>query len=533
MCDGDHPVPDGGPVMTGGIGDWIVRRAARKPEAVALIDGDTGRTITYGELETNVAELATGLYEHGIRRGDRVALLMENTPEFVEVIFAAWYLGAVVVPINFRLAGPEIRYLLSDSGACAMVVSDRFADLATSALDGNGAAIRFVVTAGDVAAVASLPTSPLADLRGGARRRPDPLTSPDDLCIVMYTSGTTGRPKGAMLSHGNMQWNAINVATIGTGLSGVTRTLAVAPMFHIGALGLSVLPILYAGGTVVTVRAFDPAACLKLIAEHRVTTQFMVPAMWSSLSSVPDFDDHDVSSVEYVLCGGAPCPIPVIEFYQQRGWAFLEGFGMTEASPNTLVLDADNVVSHAGSVGRPFMHVDVRIVDEEDHDVRVGEVGELVLRGPNIFAGYWGLPVETAEAFRGGWFHSGDLGRADEDGFITLVDRKKDMIISGGENVYPIEVEQVLFRHPEVADVAVIGVPHERWGESVMAVIVPVEGASPDADAIIAYTREHIAHFKCPRVVEVLEELPRTATGKVLKRELRQQFVGTTQTVHR
>jgi fatty-acyl-CoA synthase len=259
----------------------------------------------------------------------------------------------------------------------------------------------------------------------------------------------------------------------------------------------------------------------------------MVPAMWAALSEAPDFDRHDLSCIQFVLCGGAPCPIPVIEFYRGHGWSFLEGFGMTEASPNTLLLDGEFVISHAGSVGRPFMHVDVRIVDGEDHDVAIGQVGELVLRGPNLFAGYWGLPAETAEAMRGGWFHTGDLGRADQDGFVTLVDRKKDMIISGGENVYPIEVEQVLFRHPGVADVAVIGAPDERWGETVVAVVVAVSGARPDGDELIAHSRENLAHFKCPRRVEFVAELPRTATGKVLKRELRRLYTGSDTTVHR
>jgi fatty-acyl-CoA synthase len=442
-------------------------------------------------------------------------------------------LGAIVVPLNFRLAATEITYLLADSGAVAVVVSDRFRELAGDALRMPGHGVRHVITETDQGAVAGLPTTALPALRRVPGRGPDPLIRAEDLCVLMYTSGTTGRPKGAMLTHSNMQWNAINLATVGTGLSGSTVTIAVAPMFHIGALGLSVLPILYAGGTVITVRAFDPARTLALMAQHRVTTQFMVPAMWAALSRVPDFDDHDVAAMQFTLCGGAPCPLPVIEFYQRRGWQFLEGFGMTEASPNTLLLDAEFVVSKAGSVGRPFMHVDVRIVDEQDHDVMPGQVGELVLRGPNIFAGYWGLATESAEAMRGGWFHTGDLGRADEDGFITLVDRKKDMIISGGENVYPVEVEQVLYRHPGVAEVAVIGIPDERWGEMVCAVVVPKEGSTIAGEDVIRYVRERIAHFKSPRRVEVVDELPRTATGKVLKRELRLRYTGAGESVHR
>jgi fatty-acyl-CoA synthase len=519
------------------IGEWVARRALRRPTATALIDADTGQVTSYAELDDEVRAMAAALHDLGVRRGDRVALIMENSPAFVHVMFGAANLGAVVVPVNFRLAAAEIAYLLADSGAMTLAVSDRFASLAAAALTACSGrhGVRQVLTETLEGGLAGLPSATVGSLIAGtsARRGPDPVVGGGDVSVIMYTSGTTGSPKGAMLTHDNMQWNAFNMLTVGEGMSGSTVTVTVAPMFHIGALGLSVLPVLYAGGTVVTVRAFDPPRALELIEKHRVTSQFMVPAMWAALSQVPDFDSHDLSSVRWALCGGAPCPLPVIEFYQQRGWRFLEGFGMTETSPSVLVLEEDFVVSHAGSVGRPVMHVDVRIVDAEDHDVPVGEVGELVLQGPNVFAGYWGRPVETAEAMRGGWFHSGDLGRFDADGFVTLVDRKKDMIISGGENVYPIEVEQALFRHADIADVAVIGVPDPKWGETVLAVVVPVPTASLDADAVIAHARERIAHFKCPRRVEFVEELPRNATGKILKRTLREQFTGVGDAVHR
>ena len=519
------------------IGEWVARRAERRPTATALIDADTGQVTSYAELDDAVRAMAAALHGLGVRRGDRVAVLMENSPEFVHVLFGAANIGAVVVPINFRLAAPEIAFLLADSGAVALAVSDRFASLASGALAACSGrhGVRQVLTETLDGGLAGLPTATVGSLIAGAdeRRGPDPAIGEHDISVIMYTSGTTGSPKGAMLTHSNMQWNAFNMLTVGDGMSGSTVTIAVAPMFHIGALGLSVLPVLYAGGTVVTVRAFDPGRTLELIEKHSVTSQFMVPAMWSALSQVPDFDSHDVSSVRWALCGGAPCPLPVIEFYQQRGWRFLEGFGMTETAPSVLLLDEEFVVSHAGSVGRPFMHCDVRIVDDEDHDVPVGSVGELIIRGPNVFAGYWGRPVETAAAMRGGWFHSGDLGRFDTQGFVTLVDRKKDMIISGGENVYPIEVEQALFRHSSIADVAVIGVPDPKWGETVLAVVVPATPGALDANAVIAHARERIAHFKCPRRVEFIDELPRNATGKILKRTLRERYTGTGDSVHR
>jgi fatty-acyl-CoA synthase len=350
----------------------------------------------------------------------------------------------------------------------------------------------------------------------------------------MYTSGTTGVPKGAVLTHDNMLWNAVNMLSAGPGIASTDVTIAAAPLFHIGALGLSALPLLYAGGTVVVVPSFDPAGFLDLLAAERVTTQFLVPAMWAALTRVPDLGDRAFPALRWAISGGAPCPLPVIERFLALGWTFTEGFGMTELSPAALFLDTADVVTHAGSVGRPFLHVDARLLDDVGQDVGVGEVGELVLRGPTVFAGYWNRPAETAEVMRAGWFHSGDLGVRDAQGFVTLVDRRKDMIITGGENVYPVEVEQVLHRHPGVGDVAVVGVGDPQWGESVVAVVVAADpGAPPAAEELIAFTRERIAHFKAPRRVEFVDELPRNATGKLLKRVLRERFAGSAAAVSR
>jgi acyl-CoA synthetase (AMP-forming)/AMP-acid ligase II len=260
---------------------------------------------------------------------------------------------------------------------------------------------------------------------------------------------------------------------------------------------------------------------------------FLVPAMWEALTQVPKCESYDLSELRFGVSGGAPCPITVIEFMQERGVTFQEGFGMTETAPLVSVLAAEDLPAKAGSIGRVAMHVDARIVDEQDRDMPAGLVGELVLQGPNIFKGYWGLPAASAEAFRNGWFHTGDLGRMDAEGFITLVDRKKDLIITGGENVYPIEVEQVLFRHPQIADVAVIGAPDERWGETVVAVVVPKPGESPTERDVIEYARGRIAHFKAPSRVEFVSELPRNATGKILKRDLRLKFSGRAESLGR
>jgi fatty-acyl-CoA synthase len=507
--------------MDEGIGAWVARRAARSPDAVALVDGPTGTRTSYAELDDRVGARAGRLAALGIGHGDRVALLGENSPAYLEWLFAAARLGAIAVPVNMRLAAPEVAYVLDDAGARVLVASAAFAPLADAAC----------------AETATPPTlvTLTADPDGPVRREPEPAAGRGgEPCVIMYTSGTTGQPKGAVLTHDNMLWNAVNMLSAGPGIASTDVTIAAAPLFHIGALGLSALPLLYAGGTVVVVPSFDPAGFLDLMAAERVTTQFLVPAMWAALTRVPDLGDRAFPALRWAISGGAPCPLTVIERFLALGWTFTEGFGMTELSPAALFLDTADVVTHAGSVGRPFLHVDARLVDDAGDDVGVGEVGELVLRGPTVFAGYWNRPAETLEVLHEGWFRSGDLGVRDAQGFVTLVDRRKDMIITGGENVYPVEVEQVLHRHPGVGDVAVVGVGDPQWGESVVAVVVPADSSAPPAaEEVIAFARERIAHFKAPRRVELVEELPRNATGKLLKRVLRERFAGSAAAVSR
>ena len=512
-----------------GIGHWITRRAFYSGEHIALIDGQ--RRISYADFDRRTDKLASALRDLGVRQGDRVACLQYNSASFLELLFATAKLGAIFVPINFRLAAPEVAYLLADSGADVFVWSGPLSQLAGDALRGEGVRVRLGVTVGG---------DPHDDendyetLLGSGK--PVPLgmrVAGSDVAMLMYTSGTTGRPKGVMLTHDNLLWHAINNLNLGPGLRSTDRTVTVAPMFHIGALGVHTLPLFYVGGTVAVLPSFNPEETLAMMATERVTLQFLVPAMWSALMTVPDFETYDLSALELAVTGGAPCPLPVLEYFQSRGVPFQEGFGMTEAAPGVSLLDTDHLKEKSGSIGRPNFHVQTRIVDENDRELPTGEVGELVLRGPNIFVGYWGLPEATAEAFRGGWFHTGDLGRVDDEGFITLVDRKKDMIITGGENVYPIEVEQVLWRHHAVREVAVVGVPHPKWGETPIAVVAVEDGAEVTGDDLIAFARERLAHFKCPTRVEYVSELPRNATGKILKTALRKQFGGDESAVHR
>jgi fatty-acyl-CoA synthase len=522
-----------------GIGSWVTRRAALDGDDVALIEGGT-RT-TWAEFEERTNRLGHALMTLGVRRGDRIAVLMFNSVTFMETVFAVAKLGAIVVPVNFRLQGPEVAYILADAGADVLVHHDALAVVARTATADPAVRVRHrievVAPAGAPRSPAPVPDGPDAAL-GYEHLMAAATTDPLDMDVdpsqphgIMYTSGTTGRPKGAVLTHANAVANARNGLTQGRGVHQGDVTVTAAPLFHIGGLGVHSLPFVYVGATNVIVPSFDPPAFLEAMATHRATVQFLVPAMWAALTRVPDFDRFDLGALEMAVSGGAPTPLPVIEFFDARGVTFQEGFGMTETAPSVSVLDAAHIRSKAGSIGRPLQDVETRVVDEDDRDVGVDAVGELLVRGDNVFAGYWMLPAATAEAFRGGWFHTGDLARVDPDGYITLVDRKKDMIITGGENVYPIEVEQVMFRHPAIREAAVFGVADERWGETVIAAVALDDAAT--AEDIIGYCRARLAHFKCPTRVEVVDELPRNATGKVLKTALRATYGSTAAAVSR
>jgi fatty-acyl-CoA synthase len=518
--------------MDHGIGSWPTIHALRNPERTAFVDGSTGAVTTWRELEARTNALADGLRQRGVRRGDRVALLTLNSVAMMEVYFAVAKLGAISVPINFRLTPAEVRYILSDSGAAVAFQSTPLAPVLAEAAEGTALRHRITIPV-DAERAAGGPNEFEELVASGSPQRVTRDVGPDDLCVIMYTSGTTGRPKGAMLTHGNFTANAINLQGFGDGLSRQDITISAAPLFHIGALGVHTMPLAFVSGATVVMEAFTPEGWLELAEKHRITKAFNVPAMWAAIAQAEGLKTRDLSSLTFAVSGGAPCPLVVIKAMQAAGMAFTEGFGMTETAPAAACLQQEDVVAHAGSIGRPVNLVDFRIVDEEDREVPTGVVGELAMRGPSVFVGYWDNPEATAEALRGGWFHTGDLARVDEAGYYTLVDRKKDMVITGGENVYPIEVEQVIYEHPAVVEVAVIGAPDEKWGETVVAVVVRRAESSLGEEELIAWTRERIASFKAPRRVTFVDELPRNATGKILKRELRSQWTGTTSQVAR
>ncbi|MBO4252616.1 acyl-CoA synthetase [Streptomyces griseorubiginosus] len=493
-----------------GLGSWPARRARKTPHRTALIHG--GTSLTYAQLYDRTTRLAHALRSRGIRRGDRIAYLGPNHPSYLETLFAAGTLGAVFVPLNTRLAGPEIAFQLADSGAKALVYGPSHAGL-VAGLPGDTDVRAYVEVGAEYEeALAGAPAEPV-----------DGPVAPDDTCIIMYTSGTTGRPKGAMLTHANLTWNAVNVL-IDHDLIADERALVSAPLFHTAGLNMLTLPVLLKGGTCVLVEAFDPNTTFDLIEEHRITFMFGVPTMFEQVARHPRWPDADLSSLRILTCGGSPVSTPLIAAYQERGLTFLQGYGMTEASPGTLFLDAEHAVSKAGSAGVPHFFSDVRVVRPDLTPVDVGETGEVVVRGPHVMPGYWGLPEETAASFADGWFRSGDAARVDEDGYVHIVDRIKDMIISGGENIYPAEIEDLLLAHPGIVECAVIGVPDEKWGEVPRAVVVPREGVTVDPDEVLASLAGRLAKYKIPKSVVLADELPRTASGKLLKSRVRNRY---------
>lgn len=493
-----------------GIGSWTARRARMSPNRTAVVHD--GREWTYAELHdrsTRVAHMLAGL---GVAGGARVAYLGPNHPTFLETLFGTGLVGAIFVPLNTRLTPTELAHILRDSGTSVLVHAPTH--------DEHAAELRELV---DVAHVLNLET--YERLVTGAAAAPlDEPVDPDDVAMIMYTSGTTGRPKGAALSHANIHWNSVNLL-IDVDLAGDEITLVNAPMFHVAALNQTVLPTLLKGGTVVLMSAFDPSATLAVVAERRVTYLFGVPAMFQAVAAAPGWAAADLSSVRTMICGGAPVPEKVITTYQERGLIFLQGYGLTESAPSALFLRATESRDKVGSAGTPCFFTDVRLVGPSGRDVAAGEPGEVVLHGPNVMSGYWGKPAETAAVLSAdGWLRTGDVAVADEDGYLYIRDRIKDVIISGGENIYPAEVEDALHQHPAVADCAVIGVADERWGEVGRAVVVLRGSASPEE--LLASLTGRIARYKIPKSVVFADTLPRTASGKLLKSRLRTTYGG-------
>jgi fatty-acyl-CoA synthase len=502
--------------------DWIGHHAANRPVHEAVRELATGRSFTYADLDRRIDAMAAHFAALGIGRGERVAVLAHNGVEFFDVQFACARTGAICVLLNWRLTVSELEYILTDSSPMLLVHDVEFADAAEQ-LQGRCSIDSLLTIDGGT------PDSPYeAALAAGSDRQPvERITlTHDDVVTIMYTSGTTGLPKGAMITHGMNFWNCVNLG-IPAGIGIDTVHLNVLPLFHTGGLNCYSNPVLHAGGTVVLMRQFDPGETLRVLGdpEQGITHFFAVPAPYQFMMQHPDFADTDLTRLRIAGVGGAPCALTIMEGWTERGVQLAQGFGMTETSPAAIFLDPGDALRKIGSTGKALMHTEYRIVNEQGDDCAPDEVGELWVAGPHITPGYWNKPEATASSFDGRWLKTGDAARVDDEGFVYIVDRWKDMYISGGENVYPAEVENVLYQLPQVAEAAIIGVPSERWGESGLAVIALKPGAELDRQTVQEHCAERLAKFKVPSDIAIVEALPRNATGKVLKRELRTQFV--------
>ncbi|WP_063045513.1 acyl-CoA synthetase [Nocardia pseudovaccinii] len=501
------------------LGRWFAARAARSAHRRALTF--EGRTRTYGELLSRIDRLAAALRTRGVSHGDRVAFLGANQPAFLETLLATARLGAVFVPLNFRLAGPELAFIIRDSGANTLVTD--------SAHQPTIDKIRHELTTHCYLIVgpAEAGWENYEDLIAthSALPAPDSVLA-DETAIIMYTSGTTGRPKGVILSHANLWWSNINLLSQ-FDVHENDVTLVAAPLFHIAGLNVTTFTTWFKGGEVVLQRSFDAADCLAAIERHHVTTMFGVPAIFLFMSQAPAFPHADLSSLRMAICGGAPVPEPLLRLYAERNVPILQGYGLTETAPSATFLVAEYALSKLGSAGTSPIFTDVKIVDADGRAIEEPHrQGEICVRGPNVTKGYWNRPEDTTRAIDPhGWFHTGDVGYRDDDGFMFIVDRIKDMIISGGENIYPAEVENILCGHPAIAEVAVIGVPDDRWGEAVTAVVTFRLGHEPlTLEELRDFAGASLARYKLPTKLQVVDALPRNSTGKVVKYLLRQQL---------
>lgn len=505
-----------------GLAEWLTRRAARAPHKPALTCN--GVTWSYGELIERIERMSAVLAAGGVAPGARVGYLGLNDPMFVVVLFATARIGAICVPLNFRLSGQELAFIIGDAGVHTLVVGEEHIAV-IDAVRSELACHRFIHRGGGVSGwepadalmaeaygVPSLPAAVPAAIPVRA----------DDVAVIMYTSGTTGHPKGAMLTHGNFWANNLNEMFLWDMVS-TDVTLNFAPMFHVGGLLCGSMTTLLAGGHLVLQRAFDAQAVLDAVAAYRITVSFAVPAMLLFISQHEAFEAADLSSLRLIAVGGAPMPEPLLRLYGARNIPVHQGYGMTETASMITFLHPDRSADKLGSSGTPPLMTEIKLIDAAGEPVTAaGATGEICVRGANVMPGYWNRPEATEASFTSdGWFRSGDIGYRDAEGFLYVCDRIKDMVISGGENIYPAEVESVLYDHPDIAEVAVIGAPDARWGERLVAVVAPRPGKSITLEGLNTFAEGKLARYKLPKELRIVVALPRNPTGKVLKAKLR------------
>jgi len=500
------------------IGAFLAKRAELNPHREALVYENS--RLNFRQLNERASRTANALLQLGVRPGERVAILAQNCIEYYDTYFGGAKIGATIVPINWRLAPPEIQFILENSGARTLVFGPEYINL-VSGLRGHAAIKDYVFAGPGDSPDFAVSMKQLQEEAAG--REPAWQGEEDDTLVIMYTSGTTGRPKGAMLTHANFFWASLTFRAVVQNSVEVERTLVVLPLFHIAAM-FAMPTFVHWGHPVHLMKGFDPKVIFETIEREKITGFGAVPAILGFMRLVPGWQKYDFSTVKTILVFAAPVPVPLIKEYAEAGVVVRQLYGLTECTGPATVIGPEDAVSRAGSCGKAFFHTDALVVDDRDEETKPGELGEVIIRGGHVMKGYWQNPEGTAETLRSGWLHTGDVAYRDEDGFIYIADRKKDLIISGGENIYPAEVESIIFGHPKVADVGVIGQPDTDWGESVKAIVVPKPGVELTAEEIIEYCKGRIAKYKIPRSVVFTDNLPRNPSGKILKKVLREKF---------
>ena len=513
--------------MKNNLGLILAKRAMLNPHREAYVDSHRDLRLTFAQLNQRSNRLANALRDAGIEKGERVGLLLMNSAEFMEAYFALAKVGAVVVPLNWRLVADELTFILKDSGTRRLIYGAEFGDtVAELHARGDATDVRQWLQAPGAAGdeeVAYFADSYEVFRDAGGAGEPEPGAADDDMLYIMYTSGTTGLPKGVVHTHNTAIWAILSIAAT-VEYQEADRYLAALPMFHVGALTPLAVNV-YRGATSVVMRAFDPTLAWQLIEREKITAGLMVPAMLNFMLQVGAAKQTDYSTVRWIMTGAAPVPVALTQKYADMGIGVLQVYGLTESCGPACVMDSDNAIRRPESTGKAFFHTDVRVVNEAGEPCAPGVAGEVVVRGPHIMREYWNRPEATAETLKDGWLHTGDVAVMDAEGFVAIQDRIKDMIISGGENVYPAEVENVLMSHPQIVEAAVIGLPSEKWGESPLAIVVRRDDELTVAE-VLDFCRGKLAGYKRPQAVEFVSEIPRNPSGKILKRVLREQFPG-------
>ena len=509
------------------IGDFLTKRAELNPDKEALYDATMNKRFSYRELNARANQVCHALQSLGLKHGDRLALLAFNGHEYIESFFGPAKAGMVIMPLNWRLTAKELSFILKDGGAKVMIYHAGFSSIVDElrAMGEEGSTIEHWICINEETVSNSEPD--LLDyeslLSEQSSNEPGEKADADDMLFIMYTSGTTGLPKGVVHTHETQLWAVLTIRNTSDG-GPSDRYLVLLPLFHVGAL-TPMIVMLYVGCSLVINREFDPVRTWQQIESEKITTTLAVPAMLNFMLQVPNFEQFDWSSIRWMMSGAAPVPVSTIEKYQAIGIEIHQVYGLTETCAPACLITTDDANRKKGSTGRAFFHTEVKVVDDDGNELPPGEAGEVLIRGRHIMREYWNRPDASAEALKGGWLHSGDIAIKDDEGFIFIQDRKKDMVISGGENVYPAEVENVLLQHPGVADAAVIGHDSEKWGESPFAVIVK---ADPDLteQSVLEHCNGKLARFKQPKGAAFIDAIPRNPSGKILKRVLRDQFPG-------